>query len=402
MLVCYKIEKGKGSEDASGYNIVKGITEKVPNLTLVSRPNHLAPLKNDPAFSGVNFISVELPYLLRFYKRGSRGLIPYYYLWQIFVGLRVKALQKKTHFNVVHHLNFHTDTIPHFLSAPNGKLIWGPIAHHKRVPSPFIHVKRVKNNILEWAKLIVKHIFWRFDPFLRLALSKTDTIFYANKDLALPFTRHIDRIKYQPYAGSNLKFNSIPMITDDFNILVVGRLVHLKGFVVALDAFSKFMSNTGNEKKITLTLVGSGELGEFLLERIQHLHLDGNVKVVNWVDQEQLGQYYRNAHIFLYPSFEAQGLVVSEAMAAGLPVICLAGTGPAFLVGETGDVVNIDSYQKVVDELTDRLQIIYTEYLQSNVNDKYINRCRKSQERYLHTLDWNVIVDNILDEYAAA
>jgi len=39
-----------------------------------------------------------------------------------------------------------------------------------------------------------------------------------------------------------------------------------------------------------------------------------------------------NSYIFLFPSFEGAGMVVIEAMAAGLPVVCLDYSGPGEIV----------------------------------------------------------------------
>ena len=50
LLICYKIEDKKGSEDGSGYNLAKRLATADINLTLVSRSNNIALLKNDSSF----------------------------------------------------------------------------------------------------------------------------------------------------------------------------------------------------------------------------------------------------------------------------------------------------------------------------------------------------------------
>ena len=112
---------------------------------------------------------------MSFYKYRGRGIILYYYFWQIFVGLRVRKLQNLSHYDVIHLFNFHTDWAPHFLFKKTGKekLVWGPIAHHKPVPLEFL---RFRGGILyalkEWTKQAVKHLFW-LNPFLKWASGST-------------------------------------------------------------------------------------------------------------------------------------------------------------------------------------------------------------------------------------
>ena len=47
LLICYKIEKDKGSEDGSGYNFVTHLADSVDSLTLITRNNNVEKLKLD-------------------------------------------------------------------------------------------------------------------------------------------------------------------------------------------------------------------------------------------------------------------------------------------------------------------------------------------------------------------
>lgn len=102
--------------------------------------------------------------------------------------------------------------------------------------------------------------------------------------------------------------------------LSVGRLVALKGFNQLLEGWSKFSGaydGTG-----ALVIVGSGpEHGE-LRKMIENLKLV-SVHLMGDVDYDQIANYYASSDIFLMPTLEDNwSLVVPEAMACGLPVIC--------------------------------------------------------------------------------
>jgi glycosyltransferase involved in cell wall biosynthesis len=393
LLIVYKIEKDKGSEDGSGYNIALRMVKKYKDITIISRRNNIELLKSDPDFKTATLIGVDVPKALSFYKKGGRGIIAYYYLWQIFVARLVKELQVKSPFDVVHQLNFHGDWAPHFLRNPNGKLIWGPIAHHEPVPRDFLPQGDKKAVLSEILKEVVKQAFWRIDPFLRAAIRRTDVIAYANRNLAPPFAANAGKVIYQSYASSFDARGVSPVRPDKFTVLTVGRLVPLKGFAASLEAFSLFTQNVSNADA-ELVIVGAGELEAQLKQRTTELGLSDFVRFVPWVNQAELAAYYSAASAFLYPSFESQGLVVAEAMGSGVPVICLENSGPSFLAERSGEIVPRATFVDVARSLSERLGAIYSEYRLDQDEGAYTRRKERTFAEYRDRLDWDVVAAN--------
>ena len=259
LFLVYKIEKDKGSEDAPSYNIIKRFIKKNNKITIISRSNNIKLLKKNKIYKKANLIPLEVPNLLSFYKKKNKGIILYYYLWQIMASKLVKTLQKKNNYDVIHVFNFHADWCPHFLKNDYGKLIWGPIGHHDYVPSRFIKNNKLFSIISDKFKYFVKILFWHFNPYLISAIKNSDIILYANHKLAKPFIKYKKKIVLQSYAGSENIFKSNPKIHKDFNILSVGRLENLKGFILTIDAFLHFIKKI-KSKKINLLIIGSGSL----------------------------------------------------------------------------------------------------------------------------------------------
>jgi len=57
------------------------------------------------------------------------------------------------------------------------------------------------------------------------------------------------------------------------------------------------------------------------------------VTMISWLPRTELLAAMASADVFLFPSFrDGGGAVVVEAMAAGLPVVCLDSGGPGFHV----------------------------------------------------------------------
>lgn len=101
-------------------------------------------------------------------------------------------------------------------------------------------------------------------------------------------------------------------------IICVARLVPIKNLEGLLNAWRLIeQQNAGYQ----LLIVGNGPEGEKLRRQKALLKLQ-TLKFIDAVDNPKLPQYFGNAGAFVLPSFsETWGLVVNEAMAAGLPVL---------------------------------------------------------------------------------
>lgn len=102
-----------------------------------------------------------------------------------------------------------------------------------------------------------------------------------------------------------------------FIILYVGRLSEEKGLYTLVDAIAILNDRGVNARAV---LVGSGPCAGDLKSYIELK--DANVQMMGFTEGAGLTKIYIAADVFVLPSFsEAWGLVVNEAMEAGLPVI---------------------------------------------------------------------------------
>jgi len=106
LLVAYKIRPNMGSEDGSGYYIAAELACRGFDVTLVTRANNVPALRSDPAFDGVELVGIDVPKPLGSFKRGGRGIILYYYLWQLVVGRAVRRLVRARQFDVLRPYGF--------------------------------------------------------------------------------------------------------------------------------------------------------------------------------------------------------------------------------------------------------------------------------------------------------
>lgn len=113
--------------------------------------------------------------------------------------------------------------------------------------------------------------------------------------------------------------------TGKRRLLAVGRLSYYKGFDVLLRSLEQLPD-------FALLLIGGGENEAALREQIRSAGLHDRVRMTGQVEQSLLDQAYAQAEIFCLPSLdraEAFGMVLLEAMRAGLPCVAsaIAGSG---------------------------------------------------------------------------
>ncbi len=107
--------------------------------------------------------------------------------------------------------------------------------------------------------------------------------------------------------------------------LYVGRLAREKNLLFLLEAFAEAAERRDD---LYLVMVGGGPFTRELLRHRERLGLSRRVFLPGYVERERLVDYYRDADVFVFASkTETLGLVVIEAMAAGLPVVCLGEMG---------------------------------------------------------------------------
>jgi len=115
--------------------------------------------------------------------------------------------------------------------------------------------------------------------------------------------------------------------------LSVGRMAREKNLAFLLTAFALMRKHLPAAR---LVLVGEGDDRSRLDKMARDLDLGESIQFVGAVPHERVGEYYLAADLFLFPSTsETQGIVVLEAMAAGLPVVAVASDAAADLLGDS-------------------------------------------------------------------
>jgi len=136
-------------------------------------------------------------------------------------------------------------------------------------------------------------------------------------------------------------------------LISVGRLALEKNWETLLRAFAKVYPE---HPDLRLVLIGDGPARESLQTLASELGIAEKVTFTGTIPFEEIPAYLKAADAFSFASVtETQGLVTIEAMAAGLPVVSVDGSGTRDIVehGKEGFLVenDADALAKGINEL---------------------------------------------------
>lgn len=396
LATCYAINPYKGSEDAMGWNFVYQIA-RFRKVFVVTRENNKTHIEKymkenpDPLYQNMNFLYFDLPYWMRFWKKGSRGALLYYYLWQRGIVSFIK--KQKVNFDIAHNVNFHNDWTPSFLWKLKKPLVWGPVGHHPLIPKQYLKDYSQKYFLKDRLTWMVKNYFWKLSPSLKKTVQHSNHIWCMNS--GVPDKLKVKKDQYSLYpsvASEDFYQKDEVAIKSDFAIISVGRFVPLKGFDLTIRSFIQFISRLSEEEKTEckLILVGTGEQKQFYKDLIQQNNAENYIEIIEWIDRRELMKMYEKASVFLFPSHEGAGMVVPEALSFGLPVVCLQNEGPGeFITEKCGFTVPQQEYDKTVTELSNALTKLFSD---KDLQQKMSIEARK---HYLDRFSWEKRGDHL-------
>lgn len=203
-------------------------------------------------------------------------------------------------------------------------LVWDRINRDKLVGAsssnkgnPFQRISNFTLELIQRFLLLNYDCVWATTPVYKERL--TDKFFVRDRKILL-LPNFIDLQRFETVAeirqNSQLKQNSE---LKNIVLLTVSRLIPAKGIEICLEAISHL-----ENLPITLRIVGNGtpDYESSLQELAQRLGVNQRVEFIGAVPPSQIAEEYRTADIFVLPSyFEAFGIVLVEAMAAGIPIV---------------------------------------------------------------------------------
>ena len=341
LLSAYACEPHRGSEPGVGWGWALAYARQGHCVTVLTRANNRESIDSESAqlegFS-VRFEYCDLPAWATWWKKGASGIVVYYSIWQWLAYRLAKRLHRDKPFDRVHHVTFASLRQPSFMVGLGVPFVFGPLAGGDTVPPKLLRSLRWSDRAYErWRAATNRALM--LDPFLRRTFRQADLIYVTSKAGMglLPKRFHAKAkvrlaIGWSDWEAESVGKANLPLVkhTADTRVLYVGALIGWKGVHLALAAFAQAFRNHAGA---TFTIVGEGSSRPWLKEIADRLGIANQLTWRGWLPRQQLGSVYRGHDIFLYPSLrDSGGMVVLEALASGLPVVCLDLAGPGAIV----------------------------------------------------------------------
>ncbi len=356
LISAYACDPTRGSEPGVGWNWVRQLSRS-HDLWVVTRSKNREVIEHHRAAldGNVHFIYFDLPPWSRRWKRGRRGIHLYYFLWQVGIYPLCRRLHRRVGFDLAHHVtcvNYWMPTLLPLLPAP---LIWSA-AGGEAAPKEFWLSFGAQGKCLDLLRDAAQNLM-HCNPLLHLVTRRTAlslvttpqteervrglggrrTLLFPQAALDDEDCRRLSRPKAAP--GKPLR------------VVSLGGLGHWKGFEFGVRAFARLHRL---RPECEYWLIGDGPERQRLERLAARLGVGRHVTFWGDVPRQQALEKLTECDLLLYPSLHDSGSwACIEAMAAGLPVVCLDLGGPALHVdAQTGFKIAARSPRQVVDDLS--------------------------------------------------
>ncbi len=330
LVSAYGCEPGKGSEQGVGWHWIQEMARS-EELWVITRANNRPAIED--ASSGaprIRFVYFDLGERWRRLKRKERGLYAYYAAWQWGAYRTAKRLAAEVAFDYCMHLTFGSMWMPTFMYRLPIPFIWGPIGGGESVPPGFVRTLPWRARLAQHARQLLIRSAYLNPVFAgparaaRAIIARTEE---SRRVFPEPYQEKVRVMLETGISDRDLAQFDAPCETDGdaVQFVYVGRLVASKSVEFAIRAVARVASaNPG----IGLTIVGDGPLRHSLTRLAQAVGISDRTRFVGAVARHDVIQLLRRSHVFLFPSLKEGGAwALIEAMAVGLPIVCVDGTG---------------------------------------------------------------------------
>jgi glycosyltransferase involved in cell wall biosynthesis len=399
LLSVYACEPGHGSERGVGWTWVNELA-KDHEIYAVTRANNKEIILNNPDLykkENIHWIFFDLPKWASFWKKGPKGMRTYYFLWQFFLYFKIKKFINLNSIDIIQHLTFGNYWLPSFLPLLHKPFIWGPVGGAEKLPLTFWKCLSSKNIIYELFRSIIPLILENL--FFAKMNAKRSILALAKSKESYSRLKKLGASNVILFSEVGLKENEIPkseMIPDisEKKIISVGRLIHIKGYDLAIEALAKIKNEIAPFK---YEIYGEGPELENLQKLIMENGLAHEIIFKGHQSRHIVFNALANSHLIVHPSLhDSGGWALLEAMAVACPVICLDVGGPAVQVTmETGFKIAVNNRSQVINDLSKKIKIYFSENHYRDMRPKCIEHINNN---YL----WGAKRKNINELYRKA
>jgi glycosyltransferase involved in cell wall biosynthesis len=340
LMIAYACDPKGNGEHWLGWGWAEQAAAKF-SVDLITTPKSREAVEQSCIPLGISPHFVPVPEWIRSVTESAGGAWWRKIAWQRRAFAVAKFLHREKKFQVVHQTTFHTFRTP-FLSTRLGiPSVWGPIAGGERVPPGFGRYLGA-SRFSEWTRNAANCVSL-YAPSIQRSLRQTSVLFVSNRT-TLAFLPESCRARCRIVPPNALRPEEENMAAvqppvrqgEDARVrlVYVGNCVATRAIPLVLEALAR-----PEVTDARLTVVGEGPALNDWKRRSIELRLNDRVQFAGRVPRQQLDSYYGSADALVFPALrDSGGSALLEAMARGLPVICLDWGGPGEVVDEKSGI----------------------------------------------------------------
>ena len=331
LMSAYACEPAMGSEPGVGWNLAKSmaIHHDVWVLTRANNRDAIEAELCERPVPGLHFLYYDLPRWAAWWKRGGRGVQVYYYLWQLGAIAVARAAHRAVGFDVAHHVTFVKYWAPAAAAFVGVPFVWGPVGGGESMPSAFLTTLSPAGRRYETLRSAARS-FGEHDPWVRATARRAALAFATTPDSA-ELMRRVGGRRVEVLSGVALTDEERTRLAtlvhsegSEVLFFSAGRLLDWKGYHLSLEAFAA--ADLSDSRYV---LAGDGPARGHLEAMAERLGVRDRVEFLGAVPRATVLDWLELASVFVHPSLhDSGGWATIEAMAAGVPVICLNLGGP--------------------------------------------------------------------------
>ena len=399
LLSAYACEPEQGSERGKGWDFAVELGRQGHDVTVLTCGSHhraaierYVALRGKPR--GVEFAWHDVPRWPGPGYEDARHIRLHYMLWQMTARRRARDLVAHTDFDVVHHLTWTVLRWPSFLGNLGPRFVFGPVGGGQVTPWR-LRMGFPRRGWSTELKRDLINLWSRVDPIVHRCLSHADVILLTD---AATLDHVPRRFRSKSFLIADVYAPlAVDMLGDRDSergpaILFAGRLEYWKGAQLALGAVKHLVERNPG---LVLSIAGTGPEEDYLRCLAAQLGIAEHVRFLGALPHHEMSGLYARNDVFLFPSLHDSGPhVIGEALAHGLPVVCLDLGGPALAVNAScGAVVSTRSTSRtgVEARLADAVQSI--------LGQPDLDRLRQDARRRAESLSYPQHIAEMVDHY---
>ena len=269
-----------------------------------------------------------------------------------------RQLEAEVGFDLVHQLNMQGYREPGYLWRLHKPFVWGPVGGTANVPLRFASVLGPREFLYHLAKVTINELQLRYHSRVGKALARADGFVSSTSDTRAAFlkVRGKDSVVIQD-TGSDK--GAVPLARDRardgsgvLRLAWSGLHVSRKALPILLRAVARL-----DRVRWHLDIVGGGPMTARWRALACNLGVDPHCTWHGWLPKRDAIAVVAESDLFVFPSLhEANSTVVMEALACGVPVVCLDHCGMADVVTpDCGVKIPVTSVKEVVGRFAEAI-----------------------------------------------